>query len=129
MNKCNENWADSIHESYSKKMPTISVIPYVGVKEQVNYEYNELTALCPVTELPDYYTIKISFIPDKLLPELKSLKMYFIAYRNMHFSHEHLASKIYEDLDNTFDPEKLFLKLKVNIRGGIETIIKIGDNL
>ena len=47
------------------------------------YVYPELTALCPTSRLPDFYNITIAYEPDKRLPELKSLKYYFVAFRNV----------------------------------------------
>ncbi|OPY24778.1 MAG: 7-cyano-7-deazaguanine reductase [Methanobacterium sp. PtaU1.Bin097] len=111
-------------DSYAKKMPGIITIPYIGVTEKVKYTFGELTALCPMTGLPDQYTITVTISPQNLLPELKSLKMYYISYRNLPISHEHLLSKIYTDILKTVNPIYLIVELDVAIRGGIKTIIR-----
>jgi len=58
----------------------ICPIPYIGEEKlTVEYSYPELQAKCPMTGLKDIYKIRIKFIPDKIIPELKSLKFYFIS--------------------------------------------------
>ncbi len=94
-----------------------------GEDEEVSYEYPELTALCPMTGLPDFYTVRIIYIPDKKIPELKSLRFYFLAYRDIPILHEHLASKIFEDFRKAVNPKKLRVELDVAVRGGIKTKI------
>lgn len=116
-------------DSYNKKMPRITHIPYIGLNQIANYVYPELTALCPMTGIPDTYTVHVTLEPNTLLPELKSLKEYFTAYRDLPISHEHLASKIYKEIKQAVDPKSLEVKLDVAVRGGIKTDIKIGDAL
>ena len=103
----------------------IITIPYAGkLDEEVTYETEELTALCPVTTIQDYYKIKIYFIPDKAVPELKSLKFYFLSFRDIPVSHENLFAKIYRDFVNVLSPKVLDMFLDCSIRGGIRTTIK-----
>jgi 7-cyano-7-deazaguanine reductase len=103
----------------------IVTIPYAGnLDEEVTYESEELTALCPVTAIQDYYKIKINFIPNKLVPELKSLKYYFLSFRDIPVSHENMFAKIYKDFVNIITPKKIEMYLDCSIRGGIKTTIK-----
>ena len=97
---------------------------YSKSHEVVEYIYPELSAVCPQTKLPDYYTLRIVYEPDKKLPELKSLKMYLLAYRNYGIWHEHLASKILEDFVKYVEPRWIYLELYVNNRGGIYTTVR-----
>ena len=90
----------------------------------VEYVYPELTAICPNTGLPDYYTVRIIFQPDEKLPELKSLKLYFVSFRNVGIWHEHLANRILEDFVNAVEPKWVFVELFVNNRGGIFTTVR-----
>ena len=92
---------------------------YPETKTVVEYIYPELTAVCPKTGMPDYYTIRILYLPDNKLPELKSLKLYFIGYRNIGIWHEHLANDILDNFVKAVEPQWLFIELKVNNRGGI----------
>ena len=102
----------------------IRPIPYLGVKdEKVIHEYEELIGKCPVTNLPDLYKIKIEYIPIKLIPELKSLRFYFIGYENLPISHEHLVSKVFNDFTKIVEPKWIRIELNVAIRGGIKTTV------
>ena len=85
--------------------------------------FAELTSLCPITRLPDFYTVKLTYEPDRLLPELKSLKLYFLTFRNTEILHEELANEILDDLVRSIDPRWARIVLKVNNRGGVLTTI------
>ena len=97
---------------------------YPGTGTVVEYVYPELTAVCPNTGLPDYYTVRILFQPDEKLPELKSLKLYFVSFRNVGIWHEHLANRILEDFVKAVEPKWVFVELFVNNRGGIFTTVR-----
>jgi NADPH-dependent 7-cyano-7-deazaguanine reductase QueF len=113
------------HEIEAKIRP----IPYVGgEKEIVEYRYPEMTAKCPMTGLRDFYELVIRFEPDQLIPELKSLKQYFCGYDSLPISHEHLAAKVYRDIRKAVKPLRLSLKLDTAVRGGIKTIVYLGDD-
>jgi len=118
-----EQVKERISAAFYKEMPTIRAIPYIGSVEEVTYSYPELTALCPMTGIQDLYNIDIIFTPNTSIPELKSLKFYFLEYRNLPISHEHLCSKIYDDFKNSIQPEDMTIKLAVAPRGGITTNI------
>ena len=108
------------------RMPQIRTLDFLYDKGgEVTYEYPELTALCPMTGIQDIYTICITYIPEKKVPELKSLREYFLAYRDVPILHEHLANKIFEDFDDAVNPRQLFIQLDVAVRGGISTTIVI----
>jgi 7-cyano-7-deazaguanine reductase len=89
----------------------------------VNIEFPEFTCVCPKTGLPDFATIKIEYIPDKLIVELKSLKMYFISYRNVGTFHEDVTNKILSDLVAACKPRKMRVVGEFNVRGGIKTTV------
>ncbi len=106
----------------------IKTIPYVGkVSEQVTYDFSELVARCPVTGYLDFYRARIDFIPGSLLPELKSLKLYYFGFADLPISHEHLAARIYTEFCQAVKPVACRLKLTAGIRGGIETTILVGE--
>ncbi len=90
----------------------------------VEYKYPELTAVCPMTGLPDFYTIRLVYEPEEKLPELKSLKMYFVSFRNEGILHENLANKILEDFRAVVEPRWLLVELFVNNRGGVYTTVR-----
>jgi 7-cyano-7-deazaguanine reductase len=96
---------------------------YTGREYTVNIEFPEFTCVCPKTGLPDFATIKIDYIPDKLIVELKSLKMYFISYRNMGIFHENVVNKILEDVVAVCKPRSAKVVGEFNVRGGIKTTV------
>jgi len=106
----------------------LTTIPYAGrVAQTVSYESAELIARCPMTGYPDFYRIKLTMVPGDLLPELKSLKIYYYGFADLPISHEHLAAKIYSEFCEAVKPLACRLELTVGIRGGIETAIVVGD--
>lgn len=114
-----------IEKAWTWEMPELTPIPYIGeIDQTVQYYYKELTARCPVTGIQDLYKVKIKFIPNKSVPELKSLKMLFLAYRDLPVSHEHLQAKIFKQFEEQVKPKKLSVELDVAVRGGIYTNIQ-----
>jgi 7-cyano-7-deazaguanine reductase len=83
----------------------------------------EFTAICPKTGLPDFATLTITYVPDKLCIELKSLKEYFLFYRGVGIFHEHVVNKILEDFVAACHPRKAEVVGDFNIRGGIKTVV------
>ena len=106
-----------------EKIETVK-FEYPNTHTLVEYEFPELTAVCPMTGLPDFYTVRILFEPEEKLPELKSLKLYFVSYRNVGILHENLANKILEDFIKVVEPKWVLIELYVNNRGGIYTTIR-----
>lgn len=95
----------------------------------VEFETAELTALCPFSGHPDFYTLKIKYKPYKFVVELKSVKLYIEKFRNLRTTHETLLNIIFEDFKSLLKPRYLFVELKVNVRGGIKTTICREENL
>lgn len=85
--------------------------------------FPEFTAICPKTGLPDFGTIYIKYCPDEYCLELKSLKEYFLFYRNIGIFHENVTNKILEDIVKACNPRWVKLKIIYNVRGGIETTV------
>lgn len=90
----------------------------------IDLENPEFTCICPKTGLPDFAIIKIKYSPRKYCLELKSLKMYFVSFRNIGIFHEHLVNKILDDLVKTCDPRSMEVEVIMNPRGGIATTVK-----
>jgi len=92
-----------------------------------NYEINisipEFTCVCPKTGQPDFATIEIHYIPDKLIVELKSLKLYLQQYRNIGVFHETVTNKILDEFKGACKPRKIEVVGRFNSRGGIKTSV------
>ncbi len=94
---------------------------------RINITFPEFSCLCPRSGYPDYATIKITYIPDKYIVELKSLKLYLNKYRNQYISHEEATNKIYDDLYNLLKPRFLEVIGDWNPRGNVKTIITVSS--
>jgi len=83
----------------------------------------EFTCLCPVTGQPDFATVTIRYIPDKLCVELKSLKLYLWSYRNEGAFHEKVTNTILNDLVLAISPRWMEVSARFSVRGGITTTV------
>jgi len=84
----------------------------------------EFTSLCPKTGQPDFATITVEYVPDKLCIELKSLKLYFHSYRNDGLFFESATNRILDDLVAVCKPRYMLITAEFNVRGGISSIIE-----
>ena len=107
------------------KLPSIEVVnnPAPQRAYTVYIEFPEFTCVCPRTGLPDFATIKIEYIPNKLIVELKSLKYYFIAFRNEGMFHEKVVNKILDDLVKACRPKSMTVSGEFSVRGGLKTTV------
>jgi 7-cyano-7-deazaguanine reductase len=83
----------------------------------------EFTALCPKTGQPDFGTIRISYVPDQLCVELKSLKLYLWSFRDEGAFHEAVTNRILDDLVAAVKPRKAEVAGDFFVRGGIHTVV------
>ena len=88
----------------------------------ISTETNEFSALCPFSGLPDLAGVKIEYYPDGgKCVELRSLKYYFISFRNVGIYQEAVTKRIYDDLKALLETERLRVTTAYNTRGGFET--------
>ncbi|MEK6545020.1 MAG: preQ(1) synthase [Nitrospinota bacterium] len=99
--------------------------PYRDRDYRIEISFPEFTCLCPRSGYPDFATIKINYIPDKYIIELKSLKLYLNNYRNKYISHEAATNKIYDDLNRMLKPRFIEVLGDFNVRGNVKTVIKV----
>ncbi len=90
---------------------------------EIQMECPEFTCVCPRTGQPDFATIRIRYVPDKLCIELKSLKLYLWSYRNEGAFHEAVVNKILDDLVQACRPRRMTVSGDFNVRGGIHTTV------
>jgi len=84
----------------------------------------EFTCVCPRTGQPDFATIEINYIPDKLIVELKSLKLYIQQFRDQGVFHENVTNKILDDFCRACKPRRIDVIGHFNPRGGISTVVE-----
>ena len=93
-----------------------------------NYEITisipEFTSICPRSGLPDFGTITIRYIPGQWCVELKSLKTYILAYRNLGIFYENAVNRILRDLVKASKPVQATVTGEFNVRGGMKSIIE-----
>ncbi len=94
---------------------------------EINIAFPEFTCLCPRSGYPDFATIKINYVPDKKIIELKALKLYLNSFRDVHISHEEVTNKIYEELEKRLKPRFLEVIGDFNPRGNVKTIIRVAS--
>jgi 7-cyano-7-deazaguanine reductase len=90
---------------------------------RIHMELPEFTCLCPKTGQPDFATLILDYVPDKLCVELKSLKLYIWSYRNEGAFHEAVTNRILDDLVTATRPRFMRLTARFFVRGGIFTTV------
>ncbi|HXU41308.1 MAG TPA: preQ(1) synthase [Burkholderiales bacterium] len=90
---------------------------------RIHMEIPEFTCLCPMTGQPDFATLTLDYVADRLCVELKSLKLYVWSYRNEGAFHEAVTNRILDDLVRATRPRWMKLEAKFNVRGGIYTTV------
>lgn len=101
--------------------------PYPERDYEINITFPEFTCLCPRSGYPDFATIKINYVPDRYIVELKSLKLYLNSFRDIHISHEESINKIYSELSNALKPRFIEVIGDFNPRGNVKTIIRVSS--
>lgn len=103
------------------KLPEIECFPSQYKNYEITISIPEFTAICPKTHLPDFGTITIRYMPQRLCLELKSLKFYLLAYRNLGIFNENVVNRILEDTLRACRPKWLEVRGQFTPRGGINT--------
>ena len=85
---------------------------------QIEFVFPEFTSVCPVTGQPDFATITVRYVPDGQCVEMKSLKLYFFAYRNKGIFYEAVVNTILDDLVDALSPRRMTVIGQFAVRGG-----------
>jgi 7-cyano-7-deazaguanine reductase len=83
----------------------------------------EFTAVCPKTGQPDFGTIRIRYVPDRVCVELKSLKLYLQGFRNRGIFYEHVTNLILDELVAAVKPRRMSVEGEFHARGGISSVV------
>ncbi len=105
-------------------LPAIETWPNQFPGYEITIEIPEYTAICPKTQLPDFGTITIHYMPQKACIELKSLKLYVHAYRNVGIFYENAVNRILQDFVRTCQPEWAIVTGTFTARGGLSSTIR-----
>ncbi len=99
--------------------------PYPDRDYRIESVCPEFTSLCPKTGQPDFGTLTITYVPDRLCYELKSLKLYLQQYRNHGAFYEHVVNRILDDLVAVTKPRRMKIEAAFTPRGGIRTNVVV----
>jgi 7-cyano-7-deazaguanine reductase len=97
--------------------------PRPGRDYEISIDVPEFTSLCPNTGMPDFGEIRITYVPNDRCIELKSLKYYFLDYRNRGIFYEAVTNQILDDLVAACEPRRMTVVGDFTPRGGIKTVI------
>jgi 7-cyano-7-deazaguanine reductase len=106
------------------KLPAIETFPNQYKGYEIMIEIPEYTAICPKTGLPDFGTIRLRYMPDRHCLELKSLKMYIHAYRNLGIFYENAVNRILQDVVAACRPVRAAVTGEFTARGGLSSTIE-----
>lgn len=106
------------------KLPKLETWPNQFPGYEITTRFPEYTSVCPKTGLPDYGTLTIQYRPRKLCLELKALKMYLLAYRNLGIFYENAVNRILRDIVKATRPEWCVVKGEFTPRGGLTTTVE-----
>lgn len=97
--------------------------PRPGREYLIRHEAPEFTSVCPVTGQPDFGTVIIEYVPEKLCVELKSLKFYLQAFRNAGIFYEDVTNRILDELVEAVQPRRMRVETRWRPRGGMSSVV------
>ena len=106
------------------RLPSIETWPNQYPDYEITVEIPEYNAICPKTGLPDFGHLTIRYVPDRGCLELKSLKLYIVAYRNLGIFYENAVNRILEDCVAACKPKRMSVKGVFSSRGGISSVVE-----
>ena len=89
----------------------------------IEHTHHEFTSICPVTGHPDFGTVTLRYVADKICVELKSLKLYYHGFRNRGIYFEAVTNRICDDLGSLLKPRRLTIITDWKGRGGITSVV------
>lgn len=104
-------------------LPAIETWPNQFPGYEIEIEIPEFTSVCPKTGLPDFGTLTLRYVPDQLCLELKSLKMYTLAYRDLGIFYENVVNRFLRDIVAALHPVNATLVGNFTPRGGLQSRI------
>ena len=116
--------AEHAKAGINAKLPKLDTWPNHFPGYVITTTFPEYTAVCPKTGLPDYGTITITYMPRKKCLELKALKMYLLAYRNLGIFYENAVNRMLRDIVAAAQPEWCVVRGEFTPRGGLTTTVR-----
>ena len=99
--------------------------PRIGRRYEIQITLPEFTCKCPFSGYPDFATLAVSYCPDRLVLELKALKLYINHFRDRTISHEEVVNLILDEMVAACDPLWMKIRADFNPRGNVHTVIEV----
>ena len=97
--------------------------PRPGRDYEIRFVFPEFTSMCPVTGQPDFATFTIAYTPAERCVEMKSLKLYFLSFRNKGIFYEAVTNQVLDDLAAVLDPRRMEVVGDFAVRGGTRGVV------
>lgn len=107
-----------------RRLPAIETWPNQFPGYEITIDVPEFTSVCPKTGLPDFGVVYIRYMPGRLCLELKSLKEYMFAYRDLGIFQENIVNRVLDDVVRAAKPVWAVVRGEFNRRGGIGTVVE-----
>ena len=99
--------------------------PRPGRDYEIRFVFPEFTSICPVTGQPDFATFTIAYTPGERCVEMKSLKLYFLSFRDKGIFYEAVTNQVFDDLTAALSPRRLSVEGDFAVRGGTRGIVTV----
>ena len=106
------------------KLPALETWPNQFPNYVITTKFPEYSSVCPKTGLPDFGVITIQYVPRKDCIELKSLKMYLLAYRQLGIFYENAVNRMLRDIVEAIHPAWCVVRGEFTPRGGLTTTVE-----
>lgn len=106
------------------KLPALETFANQFPDYEIAIEFPEFTSVCPKTGLPDFGTISLRYVPAGRVLELKSLKEYFLAYRDLGIFYENVVNRVLADVVRACEPKSAAVRGEFNPRGGLTSVVE-----
>ncbi len=115
---------DHAQSGIDAELPGLEVWPNQFRDYEITIQVPEYTSICPKTNLPDFGTITLRYVPDRVCLELKSFKGYILGYRSLGIFYENAVNRILRDVVEACRPVRALVRGEFNVRGGMKSIIE-----
>ena len=105
------------------ELPEIETWPNQYPDYEIEIVMPEFTSVCPKTGLPDFGRIVLRYVPDRSCLELKSYKMYLLAYRDLGIFQENIVNRVLQDVVEAAGPVRATVVGEFTPRGGLSTVV------
>ncbi len=112
--------------SSTNKIPELHIFPNPRPERSFTVVHSnpEFTSVCPMTGLPDFGEIILEYVPNELCIELKSLKYYYLSFRNRGIFYESVVNEILDDMVSALKPHSITIRGEFTTRGGLHSTVE-----